>query len=66
MATCASRTGYRVVVRGRLGEQLSDAFEGVQLESGPQAQLHGILERLRELGLELVSVNPLDATRERP
>jgi hypothetical protein len=62
---------YRVVVRGRLGAHLADAFEQLELESqvgestltgtfADQAQLHGLLDRLRDLGIHLVSVNPVD------
>jgi hypothetical protein len=61
-------TRYRIVVRGRLTPAFGAAFEGVTLEVLPgatalegdftdQAELHGILERLRNLGIELVSVN---------
>jgi hypothetical protein len=61
-------TRYRIVVRGRLTPAFGAAFEGVTLETLPgatalegdfadQAELHGILERLRNLGIELVSVN---------
>ena len=64
-------TRYRVVVRGRLGEHLASAFEQLELDSRPghssltgtfadQAQLHGLLDRLRDLGIQLVSVNPVD------
>jgi hypothetical protein len=62
---------YRVVVRGRLGEHLADGFEHLELDAAPgqssltgtfadQAQLHGLLDRLRDLGIQLVSVNPVD------
>ncbi len=62
---------YRVVVRGRLGEYLATVFEQLELESragessltgtfADQAQLHGLLDRLRDLGIQLVSVNPVD------
>lgn len=62
---------YRVVVRGRLGEYLASAFEELELESragetsltgtfADQAQLHGLLDRLRDLGIQLVSINPVD------
>jgi hypothetical protein len=61
-------TGYRIVVRGELSQRFSNAFEGMTLAardglttiSGPvvdQAQLHGLLNQVGELGLELVSVN---------
>lgn len=62
---------YRIVVRGCLGEHLGCAFEHLELESQAgessltgtfvdQAQLHGLLDRLRDLGIQLVSVNPVD------
>ena len=61
---------YQIVVRGELSERFSMAFEGMTLTpedgqtviTGPvvdQAQLHGLLDRVRDLGLELVSVNAL-------
>ena len=60
-------TRYRIVVRGRLSGHLASAFEGFALEPGnersvlagairDQAHLYGILDRVRDLGLELVSV----------
>ncbi len=60
---------YELVIRGELGERFGLLFEGMRLErdrgttviTGPvldQAQLHGLIERVQELGLELVSVNP--------
>jgi hypothetical protein len=64
-------TRYRVVVRGRLSEHIASAFEHLELDSraghssltgtfADQAQLHGLLDRLRDLGIQLVSVNPVD------
>jgi hypothetical protein len=60
MTTC-----YRITVRGRLGDHFASAFEGMQLEPRDgrtvlvgkitdQAHLHGVLDRLRDLGLELI------------
>jgi hypothetical protein len=60
-------TRYRICVRGRLTERLGSAFEGMSLEPGhgqtalvgkirDQSHLYGVLDRVRNLGLELVSV----------
>jgi len=60
---------YELVLRGELGDRFGLLFEGMRLErvrgdtvlTGPvldQAHLHGLLERIQELGVELVSVNP--------
>ena len=65
---------YQIVLRGEIGERFSVLFAGMRLESsqgttvvtGPvrdQAHLHGLIERVQELGIELVSVNPLDEPR---
>ncbi len=62
---------YRIRVRGQLGPQWSAWFEGLSVaETGgdttligqlaDQSALHGVLARIRDLGLELVSVT-LDA-----
>jgi hypothetical protein len=63
---------YRVVIRGRLGERLASTFDSFEVESRAgessltgtvhdQAALHGLLDRLRDLGIPIVSVNPIDA-----
>ena len=59
---------YRIVVRGRVGERFTALFTGLECELRPgesvlegdfdQAGLHGLLDRLRDLGIQLVSVNP--------
>jgi hypothetical protein len=62
-------TSYQIVVRGELSQRFSAAFDGMTVEArdgqtiitGPvvdQAHLHGLLDRVRDLGLELVSVGP--------
>jgi hypothetical protein len=59
---------YQVVIRGRLGEYLASAFDQLEVDSRPgqttltgnfadQAQLHGLLGQLRDLGMYLISVN---------
>ena len=64
----ASRQRYEIVVRGRLSRRYESAFDGVTLEPGvgettlradlaDQSQLYGVLNRLRDFGIELVSVN---------
>ena len=64
-------TRYCIIVKGRLSERYNSIFEGLRLEpmrghtalSGPvvdQAELYGLLNRLRDLGIELVSVNAVD------
>ena len=60
-------TKYRITVRGRLTQHLGSAFERLALEPGheqtvlvgeirDQAHLYGVLDRVRNLGLELVRV----------
>jgi hypothetical protein len=64
-----SRQRYDIVVRGRLSSRYEYAFDGARLvphdgqttlraDLIDQAQLYGLLNRLRDLGIELVSVNP--------
>jgi hypothetical protein len=61
----AART-LRIILSGRLSERFASAFDGVTVEAAAgetalvgsldQAQLYGILERIRDLGLDLVRV----------
>ena len=68
MTTGPRGQSYELVVRGELGDRFGLLFEGMRLErvrgdtvlTGPvldQAHLHGVIERIQELGVELVSVN---------
>jgi hypothetical protein len=60
---------YRIVLRGRLGERFESAFDGMVLQPGQdqtvlvgeirdQAQLYGLLDRLRDFGIDLIAVEP--------
>ena len=62
---------YRTVLRGRLADRFESAFDGMVLESGQgqtvlvgeirdQAHLYGLLDRLRDFGIDLVAVEPAD------
>jgi hypothetical protein len=69
---------YELVVRGRLSPTLVAAFDGFEVtrvENGSthlvgwivdQARLHSKLELLRDLNIELVSVNLLSTSQHRP
>jgi hypothetical protein len=70
-----SRRRYDIVVRGRLSSRYECAFDGVSREPRPgetrlhadfadQAQLYGLLNRLRDFGIELVSVNAVPHPRD--
>ncbi len=62
---------YRLVLRGELSEPFGFLFEGMKMDRlagttvltgnvTDQAHLHGLLERIQELGIELVSIGPMD------
>jgi hypothetical protein len=62
-----TRQSIRIKVRGRLSNRLAAAFDGMTAvpyvgatelvgEVADQAQLHGLLSRIRDLGLDLESV----------
>jgi hypothetical protein len=64
---------YRIVVRGELSRRFALAFEGMTLEAAggqtmitgtvvDQSHLHGLLNQISELGLDLVSVNAIEGT----
>jgi hypothetical protein len=64
-----SGTVYEILIRGSLGNDLGDELGCSRLEERDgrtllvieiidQSHLHGVLERLRDLNVEIESVNP--------
>jgi hypothetical protein len=60
---------YRIVLRGRLADRFESAFDGMVLQPGQdqtvlvgeirdQAHLYGLLDRLRDFGIDLIAVEP--------
>lgn len=68
------KQGYEIRVKGYLDESWADWLSGLAIRHQPdgdtllsgsltdQAALHGVLNRLRDLGVPLISVNPVEAT----
>ena len=62
------RPSYRIVLRGELGDDFELLFEGMRLQRAQgttvltggldQAQLGGVISRVQDLGIELVSIEP--------
>jgi hypothetical protein len=64
------RTAYQIVVGAELSERFAVAFEEMEVRNAggqailtgevvDQSHLHGILNRINALGLELVSLQPV-------
>ncbi len=63
---------YQIRLKGHLGPEWTDWFEGLTITledngdtllTGPvtdQAALHGLLKKVRDLGMPLVSVSPVE------
>jgi hypothetical protein len=63
--------GYEIRIKGRLSDSLSGAFEDFTASVKPaetvmrgqvrdQSELHGLLDRIQSLGLELIEVRKID------
>jgi hypothetical protein len=62
---------YQIRIKGHLGQQWTEWFEGLTIAleedgdtllTGPvvdQAALHGLLKKVRDLGMPLLSVDPV-------
>ena len=66
---------YEIRIKGRLSDSLLAAFEGLTATVEPvetvlhgpvqdQSSLHGLLDRIQSLGLELVEIRQLPASAE--
>jgi hypothetical protein len=67
---------YQIRIKGHLSQQWADWFEdltitleenGNTLLTGPvvdQAALHGLLKKVRDLGIPLLSVNSIEPSRQ--
>ena len=72
MSSSGRPARYEIRIEGVLGDRWAAWFDGLQVESestqtvisgllADQAALHGLLAKVRDLGLTLISVRPLDA-----
>ena len=67
---------YQIRIRGQLDPQWTNWFEGMTItleDNGDtlltgtvidQAELHGLLKKVRDLGMPLVSIYPVESGRE--
>ena len=67
---------YEIILQGHLSSQWSSWFDGFTITLDPggrtilvgpvidQAALHGVLKKIRDLGIPLISVNRLDPGQE--
>jgi hypothetical protein len=62
-------TMYQICIRGSVTVRFGSAFEGMRVQAGAaesvftgeihdQSKLYGLLDRIRDLGLELLSLQP--------
>jgi hypothetical protein len=68
---------FRIVVRGEFGDLLGTAFEDISTESSEgrtvltarirdEQHLYGIMDRLRDLGIHIISLGEVREERETP
>ena len=69
---------YQIKVKGNLGSQWSDWFDGLMItpdEEGntlltgsviDEAALHGLLKKIRDLGMPLISFNQIESGHDDP
>ena len=69
---------YQIRIKGHLGNQWTDWFEGLTItleDNGDtlltdpvvdQAALHGLLKKVRDLGMPLLSVDPVKSDQADP
>jgi len=63
---------YQIILNGVLDSKWSEWFDGMEVKSQPsgettltgpvadQSALHGLLQKIRDMGLPLVSVGPVE------
>jgi hypothetical protein len=69
---------YQIKIKGHLGNQWSDWFDGLTITldkegntllTGPvidDAALHGLLKKVRDLGMPLISFNQIESGQDDP
>ena len=77
MVAPAKRSQYRIVLRGECGELITSALADFVVESGggwtaftasvrDESELYGLLDRIEDFALHVVSLNELGAVALRP
>lgn len=74
IASYGQRVQYEIRVEGHLSERWAAWFDGLDITSATdgttvirgtvvdQAALHGLLQRLRDIGIPLISLTPVEDT----
>jgi hypothetical protein len=74
--TCIPKDIYEIKIGGNLDPKWEEWFDGVKIQPLPgdetlllgrildQAALHGLLAKIRDLGLSLLSVNKVEDSRD--